>query len=73
MVLDQGCFCIYIADTTKTVSRTIRRIVFEWDEAKAAGNPLKHDGITFEEAVEVFFDLGARWVDASRRSEARPG
>lgn len=30
-------------------------IVFEWDEAKAAGNLKKH-GVSFEEARSVFYD-----------------
>ena len=57
----------------KAVSKILRGVVFEWDEAKAAGNPVKHDGITFDEAAEVFFDLGARWIDASRNDESRVG
>ncbi len=57
----------------KTISKILRGVVFEWDEAKAADNPVKHDGITFDEAAEVFFDLGARWVDASRNDENRIG
>ena len=29
---------------------------FDWNPDKAKENKKKHDGITFEEAVEVFFD-----------------
>ena len=29
--------------------------------------------MTFDEAMEVFFDIGARWVDASRNDENRLG
>jgi uncharacterized DUF497 family protein len=29
--------------------------------------------VTFDEAAEVFFDIGARWVDASRSGERRLG
>lgn len=57
----------------KTVRKTIRAVIFEWDEAKAARNPAIHDGVTFDEAAEVFFDVGARWVDASRNDETRFG
>jgi uncharacterized protein len=44
---------------------------FVWDARKAAANPLRHDGITFEQAVTVFFDPFFRLVDASRNDEAR--
>ena len=33
---------------------------FVWDARKAAGNPGKHDGITFEQAASVFFDQAIR-------------
>ncbi|HEY0780186.1 MAG TPA: BrnT family toxin [Gemmatirosa sp.] len=29
---------------------------FEWDPAKAAANPGKHEGVTFEEAMTAFGD-----------------
>jgi uncharacterized DUF497 family protein len=48
-----------------------KQVLFEWDDAKKAANPAKHEGVTFEEAIEVFFDPGARLVDASRKDEAR--
>ena len=57
----------------KTITKAIHGVVFEWDEAKAADNPVHHDGVTFDEAAEAFFDLGARWVDASRNDEQRFG
>ncbi|MCF8169134.1 MAG: BrnT family toxin [Rhodoferax sp.] len=44
---------------------------FVWDVRKAAGNPGKHDGITFEQAASVFFDPLFRLVDAERNDEAR--
>src|SRR5262245_19167994 len=44
---------------------------FVWDDAKAKANALKHDGITFERAAEVFFDPFFRIVDANRKDEAR--
>jgi uncharacterized DUF497 family protein len=58
---------------SSTITLTLRGVVFEWDEGKAAINSKKHDGVTFEEAAEVFFDPGARWVDASRHHESRLG
>jgi uncharacterized protein len=44
---------------------------FVWDEEKARRNVAAHDGITFEQAAEVFFDPFFRLVDASRNDEAR--
>lgn len=44
---------------------------FVWDARKAAANPLRHDGITFEQAATAFFDPFFRLVDASRHGEAR--
>ncbi|MBK7145861.1 MAG: BrnT family toxin [Xanthomonadales bacterium] len=44
---------------------------FVWDAAKAKANALKHDGITFDRAAEVFFDPFFRIVDADRNYEAR--
>jgi uncharacterized DUF497 family protein len=46
-------------------------VAFIWDDEKARMNPLKHDGITFERAAEVFFDPFSRTIDASRNDEAR--
>ena len=36
-------------------------ITFVWNDDKAQLNPVKHDGITFQQAAEAFFDplLGA--------------
>lgn len=31
-------------------------ITFIWNARKAATNPKKHDGITFEQAMSAFFD-----------------
>lgn len=31
-------------------------ITFVWNEEKARRNPSKHDGITFQQAAEAFFD-----------------
>ena len=44
---------------------------FLWNDQKAASNPLKHDGVTFEMAATVFFDPFFRIVDAERNDEAR--
>jgi uncharacterized protein len=46
-------------------------ISFAWDARKAAANPKKHDGITFEQATEAFFDPFFKLVDAGRNEEAR--
>src|SRR5487761_2274828 len=44
---------------------------FVWHAKKAASNPVKHDGITFEEAATVFFDPFFELVKAERRDEGR--
>lgn len=44
---------------------------FVWNARKAAANPAKHDGITFEQAATVFFDPFFRLVEAGRNDEAR--
>ncbi|MBZ8182407.1 BrnT family toxin [Oscillatoria salina] len=46
-------------------------ITFVWNEEKARKNPLKHDGVTFEQAAESFFDPFLKVIDASRNEEAR--
>ena len=46
-------------------------ITFVWNEEKARQNPINHKGITFERAVEAFFDPFLILVDASRNYEAR--
>jgi uncharacterized protein len=46
-------------------------ITFSWDEEKARINPINHDGITFQQATEAFFDPFLIIVDASRNDEAR--
>ncbi len=46
-------------------------ITFIWNARKAAANPKKHDGITFEQAVSAFFDPFFKLVDAGRQQEAR--
>ncbi|MEA5620576.1 BrnT family toxin [Cronbergia sp. UHCC 0137] len=49
----------------------VNGITFIWNEEKARQNPIKHKGVTFERAVEAFFDPFLVVVDASRNYEAR--
>jgi uncharacterized protein len=49
----------------------LQGITFIWDDNKARENPRHHDGITFEQAAEAFFDPFLKVVDASRNAEAR--
>ena len=46
-------------------------ITFAWNGRKATANPKKHDGITFEQATEAFFDPFFKVVDAGRNLEVR--
>lgn len=46
-------------------------ITFVWDEQKALANIQKHDGISFQQAAEAFFDPFLVVVDASRNQEER--
>jgi uncharacterized DUF497 family protein len=46
-------------------------VTFVWNARKAAANPNKHDGITFEQATEAFFDPLFKLVDAGRNQEVR--
>ncbi|MEL6381531.1 MAG: BrnT family toxin [Cyanobacteria bacterium J06626_18] len=46
-------------------------ITFVWNEEKARLNPLKHDGVTFQQAAQAFFDPFLVVVDASQHDEAR--
>lgn len=46
-------------------------IVFVWNDDKARINPQNHDGITFQQAAEAFFDPLLVVVDASRNDEVR--
>lgn len=49
----------------------LNSVAFVWNEQKARINPNNHDGITFEQAAEAFFDPLLVVVDASRNDEAR--
>ncbi|MDR2187808.1 MAG: BrnT family toxin [Azonexus sp.] len=46
-------------------------VAFVWDADKAQANLVRHPGVSFEQAAEVFFDPFFRLVDASRNDEAR--
>jgi len=46
-------------------------ITFTWNAEKARINPINHDGISFQQAAETFFDPFLILVDASRNDEAR--
>lgn len=46
-------------------------ITFAWNEEKARNNLDKHDGITFQQAAEAFFNPFLVVVDASRNDDAR--
>ena len=50
---------------------TLNGITFIWNEEKAQSNIFKHDGITFQQAAEAFFDPFLIVVDASRNDKAR--
>jgi len=50
---------------------TLNNITFVWNEEKARQNPVKHDGVTFQQATEAFFDPFMVIVDASRNYEKR--
>lgn len=46
-------------------------VTFIWNDDKARINPQNHDGVTFQQATEAFFDPFLVVVDASRNDEAR--
>jgi hypothetical protein len=49
----------------------LNSITFVWNDEKARNNPSNHNGITFQQAAEAFFDPFLKVVDASRNDEAR--
>ncbi|MEA5554273.1 BrnT family toxin [Anabaena cylindrica UHCC 0172] len=49
----------------------LNSITFVWNDEKARNNSSKHNGITFQQAAEAFFDPFLKVVDASRNDEAR--
>ncbi len=44
---------------------------FIWDRDKAEKNITKHNGVSFEQATDAFFDPFLTVVDASRNNEVR--
>jgi uncharacterized protein len=46
-------------------------IAFVWNDEKARINPINHEGVTFQQAAEAFFDPLLVVVDASRNDEMR--
>ena len=48
-----------------------RGVIFRWNVEKERANILKHDGVTFRQATQVFFDPFLVGEDASRNDEAR--
>ncbi len=53
------------------VRYTSSGMAFVWHAKKAAANPGKHDGVTFEQAATVFFDPFFCVIEAGRNEEAR--
>jgi uncharacterized DUF497 family protein len=48
-------------------------IRFRWNEDKARQNIKSHDGVSFEQAAQVFFDPFVHYLDATRNNEKREG
>lgn len=46
-------------------------ITFVWNSEKARINPSNHNGVTFQQATQAFFDPLLVVVDASRNEEVR--
>ena len=46
-------------------------IIFTWNEDKAQKNVIKHNGVSFEQAAQAFFDPFLKIIDASRNDEIR--
>jgi uncharacterized DUF497 family protein len=46
-------------------------ITFVWNDEKARINPTNHDGVTFQQSAEAFFDPLLVGVEASRNDEVR--
>lgn len=49
----------------------LQGIRFVANREKARRNPAKHQGVTFEQAAQAFFDPFLKVVDADRNEEAR--
>lgn len=50
---------------------SLQNLTFEWDSNKAESNIKKHNGVTFEQAAEAFFDPFFQSGDASVEGERR--
>jgi len=46
-------------------------IRFRWNDDKARLNIKNHDGVSFEQAAQVFFDPFVQHIDASQNHEKR--
>lgn len=57
--------------STVDIRFELNGVAFVWNAKKAAANPGKHEGVTFEQAATVFFDPFFRLVEAGRNDEAR--
>jgi uncharacterized DUF497 family protein len=53
------------------IEHELRGIVFRWDAAKERTNVLKHGGVNFRQAAQVFFDPFLVGEDATRGTELR--
>jgi len=53
------------------VHYTLNGLSFVWDARKAAANPVRHDGVTFEQAATEFFDPFFRPGGRHRTSASR--
>ncbi len=53
------------------VHLVLNGVTFVWNDEKARTNPQKHDGVTFQQSADAFFDPFLVVVDASRNDEAR--
>ena len=49
----------------------LNSINFVWNDKKARINTANHDGVTFQQATQAFFDPFLVVVDASRNDEER--
>lgn len=46
-------------------------VTFVWNDEKGRINPINHDGVTFQQATEAFFDPLLVAIEASRNDEVR--
>jgi len=69
-VQEFACQLHALATATRFPKIGYHSITFVWNEEKARKNPAKHDGVTFQQAAEAFFDPFLTVVDASPNDEA---